>query len=177
MAERTKLWIAGTMKKLMEKKPLEKIRVKEICEAAEIERPTFYYHFKDKYDLVAWMFYSTAFDKDVTSFEDSVYCMNRMRDDYFYFFKRAYDDNSQNALWKYMLSYFVERHEKLAKDALEAETLPPQIAFSIRMYCYGCVGMTRKWFMDQKAVSAETVVKMMFTSMPQDLKEILRPET
>ena len=48
MAERTKIWIADTMKTLMAKKPLEKIRVTEICRAAEIERPTFYYHFKDK---------------------------------------------------------------------------------------------------------------------------------
>ncbi|HOC34893.1 MAG TPA: TetR family transcriptional regulator, partial [Ruminococcus flavefaciens] len=37
----------------MKTKPLDKIRVTEICRVAEIERPTFYYHFKDKYDLVA----------------------------------------------------------------------------------------------------------------------------
>ena len=43
MAERTKLWIADTMKRLLAKKPLEKIFVAEICREAEIERPTFYY--------------------------------------------------------------------------------------------------------------------------------------
>ena len=53
MAERTKIWIADKMKELMKTKPLDKIRVTEICRAAEIERPTFYYHFKDKYDLLA----------------------------------------------------------------------------------------------------------------------------
>ena len=42
MAERTKLWIAAAMKRLMAKKPLDKIRVTEICREAEIERPTFY---------------------------------------------------------------------------------------------------------------------------------------
>lgn len=51
MAERTKIWIADTMKKLLSSKSLDKIRVTEICRAAEIERPTFYYHFQDKYDL------------------------------------------------------------------------------------------------------------------------------
>lgn len=34
MAERTKIWIANTMKKLMAKKPIEKIRVTEICREA-----------------------------------------------------------------------------------------------------------------------------------------------
>ena len=57
MAKRTKLWIAAAMKRLLVKKPLDKIRVTEICREAEIERPTFYYHFQDKYDLVAWIFF------------------------------------------------------------------------------------------------------------------------
>ncbi len=47
MAERTKMWIADAMKRLLVKKPLEKIFVTEICREAEIERPTFYYHFQD----------------------------------------------------------------------------------------------------------------------------------
>ena len=46
MAERTKLWIADAMKRLLVKKPLEKLFVTDICKEAEIERPTFYYHFK-----------------------------------------------------------------------------------------------------------------------------------
>ena len=45
MAEHTKIWIADKMKELMKTKPLDKIRVTEICRVAEIERPTFYYHF------------------------------------------------------------------------------------------------------------------------------------
>ena len=36
MAERTKLWIADKMKGLMKKKPIEKIRITEICQAADI---------------------------------------------------------------------------------------------------------------------------------------------
>ena len=44
----------------MKKKPLDKIRITEICQAAEIERSTFYYHFEDKYELVAWIFFQSA---------------------------------------------------------------------------------------------------------------------
>ena len=60
MAEITKMWIADKMREIMKHKPIDKIRVTEICKAADIERPTFYYHFKDKYDLVAWMFCTDA---------------------------------------------------------------------------------------------------------------------
>ena len=85
MAERTKIWIADTMKRLMAKKPLEKIRVTEICRAAEIERPTFYYHFKDKYDLVAWIFFQAAFETDVISVESAAKGMNQMRKDFVFY--------------------------------------------------------------------------------------------
>ena len=73
MAERTKLWIADTMKKLLAKKPIEKIRVTEICREAEIERPTFYYHFKDKYDLMAWMIFHAAYDTDILDSRRGIY--------------------------------------------------------------------------------------------------------
>lgn len=72
MADRTKLWIAEKMKKIMATKPLDKIRVTEICREAEIERPTFYYHFKDKYDLVAWIFFHDAFKTDILSAESAL---------------------------------------------------------------------------------------------------------
>ncbi len=87
MAERTKLWIAAAMKRLMVKKPLEKIRVTEICREAEIERPT-------------------------------------------------------------------------------------QTKYSIRLYCYGTVGMTREWVLQDNITPADVIVRMMFASMPESLRQI-----
>ena len=37
---------------------------------------TFYYHFKDKYDLVAWMFCTDAYGKDITSITSAAAGMN-----------------------------------------------------------------------------------------------------
>ncbi|MCR5100463.1 MAG: TetR/AcrR family transcriptional regulator C-terminal domain-containing protein [Butyrivibrio sp.] len=171
MAERTKLWIAGVMKELMMKKPLEKIRVTEICRVAEIERPTFYYHFKDKYDLVAWIFFNEAFKTDVISAESAAKGMEQMRKDYL-FYKSAYEDASQNPLWQYMHEYFVERYSQEAKRILNAERLDTQTMYSIRMYCYGGVGMTREWLMTDNITPAKTVVDMMFNSMPENMQTI-----
>lgn len=53
----TKNALAASMKKLMEQKPFAKISVGDICEACGMNRKSFYYHFKDKYDLVNWIFY------------------------------------------------------------------------------------------------------------------------
>jgi len=171
MAERTKLWIAQNMKKLLAKKPLEKIYVTEICKAAEIERPTFYYHFIDKYDLMAWIFFQDAYDTDIVSVESAARSMNRMRQDYFYY-KRAYEDNSTNPMWAHMLEYFVQRYTELARQKLGTSTLDTQTQYSIRLYCYGTLGMTREWLLNDNITPAETVVRMMFNSMPGHLRDI-----
>ncbi len=172
MAEITKLWIADKMRELMKHKSIDKIRVTEICKAAEIERPTFYYHFRDKYDLVAWMFFHSAHETDVLSVESAAKSMNRMKSDMI-FYKRAYEDSSQNALWRYMVEYFAARYTALAKEKLGTDVLDTQTAYSIRLYCMGSVGMTREWVLEDNITSAETVVQMMFASMPENMRSIL----
>lgn len=47
--------LAAGMKHLITVMPFEKITVKEIADAANVKRPTFYNHFKDKYDVVEYI--------------------------------------------------------------------------------------------------------------------------
>lgn len=47
--------IADTFKELLLKNSMEKITVKEICEKADIIRPTFYNHFADKYEVLEYI--------------------------------------------------------------------------------------------------------------------------
>ncbi len=54
----TKKALANAMKMTMSKKPFHKIRVGDICEECGMNRKSFYYHFKDKYDLVEWIIYT-----------------------------------------------------------------------------------------------------------------------
>ena len=52
----TKQLFADTLQAMMREMPLQKVMVKELCERCGAERQSFYYHFKDKYDLIAWIF-------------------------------------------------------------------------------------------------------------------------
>lgn len=60
MAQMTKKALAASLKRLLEQKPLSKITVTDIAEDCEINRHTFYYHFRDIYDLVEWIFCTEA---------------------------------------------------------------------------------------------------------------------
>ncbi len=51
----TKKAIAVSLKDLMKKKSLAKITVSDIVKNCNLNRQTFYYHFKDKYDLLHWI--------------------------------------------------------------------------------------------------------------------------
>lgn len=52
----TKKALASSLKKLLEVMPFEKITIADICEGCGMNRKSFYYHFRDKYDLVNWIF-------------------------------------------------------------------------------------------------------------------------
>ncbi len=58
----TKKVLAYALKDLMAQRPLAKITVGDICDACDMNRKSFYYHFRDKYDLVNWIFYTEFFD-------------------------------------------------------------------------------------------------------------------
>lgn len=51
---KTKRAMADSLKRYMEVKSLSKITISAICEDCGINRKTFYYHFKDIYDLLKW---------------------------------------------------------------------------------------------------------------------------
>ncbi len=48
----TKMVIKESFIKSLRQKPISKITVKEICEYADVNRATFYTHYKDQYDLL-----------------------------------------------------------------------------------------------------------------------------
>ena len=54
----TKKALAESIKKLMKKRPLRKISIKDIADGCGMNRQSFYYHFNYKYDLLKWINYT-----------------------------------------------------------------------------------------------------------------------
>lgn len=51
---RTRQGLDAALRALLREKPLDQIRVRELTERCGLRRQSFYYHFKDVYDLFAW---------------------------------------------------------------------------------------------------------------------------
>ena len=54
MSDITKRALEKSLKNMMLKKPVNKITINDIAEDCGVNRATFYYHFKDIYDLIEW---------------------------------------------------------------------------------------------------------------------------
>lgn len=98
----TKHALAAALKELMEEKPFSKINIADICAKCSMNRKSFYYHFKDKYDLVNWIF-DTEFIEDIENGAQNPNAWNFYRDlcNYFYdnrpFYRKALKIRGQNA--------------------------------------------------------------------------------
>ena len=56
----TKEILAESFVELAEAKPIDRISIMEIVENCLMTKPTFYRYFKDKYDLIAWIYVREA---------------------------------------------------------------------------------------------------------------------
>lgn len=102
----TKKNMSDTIKELAKEYPFEKITVSLICEKCGMSRKSFYYHFKDKYDLVNWIF-----ETDISEFvscQESVYQVDSLRcfSQFFYqnraFYKNIFSYVGQNSFENYL---------------------------------------------------------------------------
>ncbi|HAS38353.1 MAG TPA: hypothetical protein DCY31_06055 [Ruminococcaceae bacterium] len=91
--DKTKLMLAESLRNLMRKKPLDKIKIHEIVDACGVNRQTFYYHFQDIYALVEWMYQHDAVELIEKNNKDILNGEIGTRDDW---------DGIINALFKYI---------------------------------------------------------------------------
>ncbi|MFA6856260.1 MAG: hypothetical protein WCR31_03530 [Treponema sp.] len=52
----TKTALTASLKKISGTTPIDRIIITQIVEDGGVNRQTFYYHFKDIYDLVSWIY-------------------------------------------------------------------------------------------------------------------------
>jgi len=109
----TKQALAASLRELMEEVPFDKINVAQICERCGMNRKSFYYHFKDKYDLVNWIF-DTDFISLVSTEAFASSPLERWGFietvlDYFYknrgFYRKAFQITGQNSFSDHFTEY------------------------------------------------------------------------
>jgi len=60
MSDLTKRALAQSLKKIAVQKPIDRITISELTRMSGVNRQTFYYHFRDIYDLIEWIYTTEA---------------------------------------------------------------------------------------------------------------------
>lgn len=173
-SERTKQLFANKIIELSKTKKISSIQVKDLCDACNIDRTTFYYHFRDKYDLVAWIFTSYYQDERkryAINSEEMIEAMGKRMYQNRRFFINALEDHTQNNLREYILEFYIQDETKVLCEYLGCEELDMDLDYTIRQYSYGCMGMTIEWLLGKKNYTPKQFAYYQYKFMPDVLKE------
>lgn len=176
VSERMKYKLANAMKELLVHTPVDKITVKQIVDQCNVTRPTFYRHFKDKYDLINWYF-----DKLVLqSFEqigmghtvgESLTQKFEFIVNEKVFFTEAFRSDDRNSLKEHDFELILQFYQDLI-GRKTSRPLGEDLQFLLEMYCRGSIYMTVKWVLTGMKDSPAKMSKKLVEAMPPRLAAV-----
>lgn len=151
----TKRALAAALKELMETQPFARISVGDICQACDMSRKSFYYHFKDKYDLVNWIYYTEC----LTALREIDYqnpwsLLNDLCQ-YFYenrgFYRKTFTIEGQNSFSEYFrdITALIVRDEVEHIFGKEEDT-----SFYVDFYTDAFLSAIKRWLLRKDCVPA-----------------------
>lgn len=171
----TKSILANELIAMVRRMPLEKVRIGELCRRCGADRRTFYYHFMDKYDLVAWIFtrdYTASLEAEQGHFtlQHSINILKKL-DENRDFYRTVFSDNSQNAIRDYTYNYFYKLGTGYMKQHFGMNELPIEMEYGVRSHSHASIEITMEWLKGEVNYTAEEFARLQYHFMPPELKE------
>ena len=161
----TKQALEASLKNLLLKKPLDKITIHDITTECGISRMAFYYHFKDKYDLVNWIFYvdfltnmgGKNFENewDVLVAVCNIFYQNKA------FYQSALRIEGQNSFKDYFYEMLEPVMAFFVQDLFQVQNQKLFVTF----FCDAFLTAVLRWFSMESELEPETFV--------EELKEVI----
>jgi AcrR family transcriptional regulator len=179
-SDATKRLMVRSLKKLMAKKPLNKISIREITEDSGVNRQTFYYHFDDINDMVHWMFQEEAFSliaeqEGVLFWQDGVRRLLAYLED-----NRAVCLCALNSLGRQSLRRFFydDIHVCIGRTVFSFANSIPNIPhdygeFLTHFHAVAMAGMVESWLMGDIKQSADEIIHYMDMTLKDQIRGAL----
>ena len=175
----TKQIFADALVELCKTKPLEKITVQNIVDYCEAGRQTFYNHFKDKEDLVAYVFIldekrcRERLEKNCSIEEKLGVILNTFVEKK-QFYVSAYISSGQNSLGDAIFEYYFDFYTKQITEKFGRESIDKKLENAIRFHCYGSIGFVKQWMKSGMKLSVEELTSVIIDNIPEWLKKYLQ---
>ncbi len=173
----TKQIFADAIVEIAKTKPIEKITVQNIVDHCGAGRQTFYNHFRDKEDLIGWVFMSDE-QKCIANLPENCSLREQMKLIFGTFIEKkqfyvaAYITHGQNSLGEIIFEHYVNFYI----NQIENETGKPvdeKTKAAIRFHCFGSIGYVRYWMKNGMRLSAEELAEIIFDNIPESLQKYL----
>lgn len=175
LKNQTKLLFAKKIEEMLESMSLEQVRIVELCKRVGTIPQTFYYHFRDKYELVAWIF---LYDFSVVYGDRSPnYTKNRIIENLKQiekrrtFYLKAYMDQSQNSINRYIQNFNVQTAITTVKNSRDGEEPTEMEINQIKYHSYGMMGLFAEWLAGTSKLTIEKLAEFQYECTPDFLKQ------
>ena len=179
MSQITKRALEASLKNVLRTKPLNKITINDLAEDCGINRMTFYYHFKDIYDLVDWVCIEDAtqaiadnkhYDTWEQGFTQIFYAVRDNKP----FVMNVYRCVSREQVERYLNPLV----DKLIVGVVEEQSVGMIVRqedkdFIARVYSYIFVGIMLDWIASDMEGDPETIVDKLATVIKGDIYSAL----
>lgn len=151
VAQTTKRALEASLKKLLVQKPLNKITINDITEDCGVNRMTFYYHFKDIYDLVDWIMVEDARQamedwKDIDDWDKAFLDVLLKIQENKLLVLNVYRSISREQVEQYLYKMVDPLlHEFVDKETRDISIQDEDKQFVIDFFKYALVGMVLEW--------------------------------
>lgn len=176
----TKELLAASLRELSARKPVDKITVREIAQNCGFTAKTFYNHFRDKYDLIEWIYASFAGEVMDRIGSGGYEWRDSLADGLNYFLEnREFLRNlvEHTGGQDSFLNYVARFNVKILSDHLRRtqhwEELPPDVEIFVKVYCYGTVCMFIELLTNPLPMPAVEFVGLIEKSLPEPLRKFL----
>ncbi|MCP1639625.1 TetR/AcrR family transcriptional regulator C-terminal domain-containing protein [Streptococcus gallinaceus] len=161
----TKLAFEQALKDLMQTKSFDKITVTELVQFMGVNRQTFYYHFKDIYDLLEWVFINDGeamigANRTSTSWQEGLLSICHYIEANELFIYHSYHSVNRS----YLEHFLYERAASLIKPVVlanhqSARLSAQQVENITDFYKYAFVGFLLDWIAAGHRESAQSLVQ------------------
>ncbi len=178
MAIDVKKLLADSLLELSNEKPLEKISVTDIVKHAGAGRQTFYNHFKDKNDLLYWIYKQTLVgEKEIIEKDGFVAYLYNVYEEaqkkYSSFLQAACKLTGQNSLTDAIIFQSYSYYRNYIKENFGEEVFDDRLKFALRYQAYGAGYHYVQWAIDGMPGSAREHVQFIIHCMPACIKQYL----
>ncbi len=167
MSDLTKQALIASFKKLLETEQFDKITISDITNDCGLSRQTFYYHFRDIFDMIRWIYNSESLNEiggrgGYGTWQDKIrelfdYTLNNKS-----LILGTFNSKCRNDLVGYYMDVSIRKISDIVEMKSDGDIAEKDKKFIASVYAYAFVGIMVDWISDGMKESSEEMVDRVY---------------